>query len=86
MTALNPMMIGVLSTLKMRFRRLHLRHVIDKSDEGKPVVFGTNVLQAMKWALASWNELSAGDHRAQLGADADRGGPRTVAARPPLEP
>ncbi|KAJ0396814.1 hypothetical protein ATCC90586_005323 [Pythium insidiosum] len=59
MTAINPMMIGVLSTLKMRFRRLHLRHVIDKSDEGKPIVFGTNVLQAMIWALTGWDELSA---------------------------
>ncbi|TMW59467.1 hypothetical protein Poli38472_004536 [Pythium oligandrum] len=59
MTTLNPMTSGILSTLKMRYRRHHLRHVIDRSDEGKKHVFGTNVLQAMHWACASWDEMSS---------------------------
>ncbi|GLE09225.1 hypothetical protein PINS_up020816 [Pythium insidiosum] len=58
MTALNPMMIGVLSTLKMRFRRLHLRHVIDKSDEASPRLWHERAA-GDEVALASWNELSA---------------------------
>lgn len=57
-TTVNPIANGTLSTIKMLHRRHHLRHVIDKSDEGKGVQFTTDVLQAMKWASASWDELS----------------------------
>jgi hypothetical protein len=58
MPSLNPMHNGVLATTKMRYRRHHLRHVIDRFDEGKKVSFRTNVLYAMKWATLSWDELS----------------------------
>lgn len=56
---LNPITSGLLSTFKKRFRRHHLRFVIDRNETAKMLSFDVDVLQAMKWAVASWDEVSS---------------------------
>lgn len=56
---LNPITSGVLSTFKKRFRRHHLRYAIDRQDLTKNLSFDVDVLQAMKWATASWEEITS---------------------------
>uniref|UniRef100_H3GY32 HTH CENPB-type domain-containing protein n=1 Tax=Phytophthora ramorum TaxID=164328 RepID=H3GY32_PHYRM len=55
---LNPITSRVVTTFKKRFRRYHLRHAIDKSEATKNSMFDVDVLQAMKWAAASWDEIT----------------------------
>ncbi|KAG6964562.1 hypothetical protein JG687_00005889 [Phytophthora cactorum] len=55
---LNPITSRVVTTFKKRFRRYHLRHAIDKSETSKSTMFDVDVLQAMKWAAASWDEIT----------------------------
>lgn len=55
---LNPITSRVVTTFKKRFRRYHLRHAIDKSETNKSAMFDVDVLQAMKWAAASWDEIT----------------------------
>jgi hypothetical protein len=56
---LNPMFAGILSSFKRRLRRFHLHFAVEKEEDGKKNLFHVDVLQAMKWALASWAEISA---------------------------
>ncbi|GMF40931.1 unnamed protein product [Phytophthora fragariaefolia] len=58
MQMLNPITSRVVTTFKKRFRRYHLRHAIDKSEATKTTMFDVDVLQAMKWAAASWDEIT----------------------------
>ncbi|KAG6623051.1 ars binding protein 1 [Phytophthora cinnamomi] len=58
MQMLNPITSRVVTTFKKRFRRYHLRHAIDKSEAAKSTMFDVDVLQAMKWAAASWDEIT----------------------------
>ncbi|KAL3665100.1 hypothetical protein V7S43_019065 [Phytophthora oleae] len=58
MQMLNPITSRVVTTFKKRFRRYHLRHAIDKSETSKSAMFDVDVLQAMKWAAASWDEIT----------------------------
>ncbi|CEG39416.1 ars binding protein 1 [Plasmopara halstedii] len=55
---LNPITSRVVTTFKKRFRRYHLRHAIDKSETNKRTMFDVDVLQAMKWGAASWDEIT----------------------------
>ncbi|KAF4317791.1 hypothetical protein BBO99_00005665 [Phytophthora kernoviae] len=55
---LNPITSRVVTMFKKRFRRYHLRHAIDKVDSPKGAMFDVDVLQAMKWASASWDEIT----------------------------
>lgn len=55
---LNPITSGVLTTFKKRFRRHHLRYAIDRQEITKTLSFDVDVLQAMKWAMASWEEVA----------------------------
>ncbi|KUG00020.1 Delta(12) fatty acid desaturase [Phytophthora nicotianae] len=55
---LNPITSRVVTTFKKRFRRYHLRHAIDKSETNKSSMFDVDVLQSMKWAAASWDEIT----------------------------
>uniref|UniRef100_A0AAV1UAD4 HTH CENPB-type domain-containing protein n=1 Tax=Peronospora matthiolae TaxID=2874970 RepID=A0AAV1UAD4_9STRA len=57
MQMLNPITCRVVTAFKKRFRRYHLRHAIDKA-EAKNVMFDVDVLQAMKWAAMSWDEIT----------------------------
>ncbi|CAI5718840.1 unnamed protein product [Hyaloperonospora brassicae] len=57
MQMLNPITCRVVTAFKKRFRRYHLRHAIDKA-EAKHVMFDVDVLQAMKWAAISWDEIT----------------------------
>ncbi|CAH0479176.1 unnamed protein product [Peronospora belbahrii] len=57
MQMLNPITSRVVTTFKKRFRRYHLRHAIDKAD-AKSARFDVDVLQAMKWAATSWEEIT----------------------------
>ncbi|TDH74012.1 hypothetical protein CCR75_003653 [Bremia lactucae] len=56
---LNPITARLLTTFKKRFRRYYLRYAIDKAESMKHAMFDVDVLQAMKWANASWDEISA---------------------------
>ncbi|OWZ08587.1 hypothetical protein PHMEG_00018843 [Phytophthora megakarya] len=58
MQMLNPITSRVVNTFKKRFRRYHLRHAIDKAEATKNTMFDVDVLQAMKWAAASWDEIT----------------------------
>lgn len=58
MQMLNPITSRVVTTFKKRFRRYHLRHAIDKAEATKNTMFDADVLQAMKWAAASWDEIT----------------------------
>jgi hypothetical protein len=58
MQMLNPITSRVVTTFKKRFRRYHLRHAIDKAEASKTTMFDVDVLQAMKWATASWDEIT----------------------------
>ncbi|KAE9009102.1 hypothetical protein PF011_g10421 [Phytophthora fragariae] len=58
MQMLNPITSRVVTTFKKRFRRYHLRHAIDKSEATKSTMFDVDVLQAMRWAAASWDEIT----------------------------
>ncbi|GMF11159.1 unnamed protein product [Phytophthora lilii] len=58
MQMLNPITSRVVTTFKKRFRRYHLRHAIDKSEATKNTMFDVDVLQAMKWAAAGWDEIT----------------------------
>eukprot|EP00644_Phytophthora_capsici_P016710 jgi/Phyca11/536099/estExt2_fgenesh1_pg.C_PHYCAscaffold_470061 len=58
MQMLNPITSRVVTTFKKRFRRYHLRHAIDKSETSRNAMFDVDVLQAMKWAAASWDEIT----------------------------
>ncbi|RLN48741.1 hypothetical protein BBJ28_00001474 [Nothophytophthora sp. Chile5] len=55
---LNPITSRVVTIFKKRFRRYHLRHAIDKSETARSTMFDVDVLQAMKWATASWEEIA----------------------------
>lgn len=55
---LNPVTSSLISTFKKRYRRHHVRYAIDKAEEGKKFVFDVDILQAMKWATASWDEVA----------------------------
>ncbi|GAB9469935.1 putative Ars binding protein 1 [Globisporangium polare] len=55
---LNPVTSSLISTFKKRYRRHHVRYAIDKAEEGKKFVFDVDILQAMKWATASWDEVT----------------------------
>lgn len=55
---LNPITSRLVTTFKKRFRRYHLHHAIDKSETSKSTMFDVDVLQAIKWAAASWDEIS----------------------------
>ncbi|RLN54684.1 hypothetical protein BBJ29_009154 [Phytophthora kernoviae] len=55
---LNPITSRVVTMFKKRFRRYHLRHAIDKVDSPKGAMFDVDVLQAMKWASTSWDEIT----------------------------
>ncbi|CAI5707780.1 unnamed protein product [Peronospora effusa] len=57
MQMLNPITSRVVTTFKKRYRRYHLRHAIDKA-ESKSAMFDVDVLQAMKWAITSWEEVT----------------------------
>lgn len=62
---LNPVTASLVTAFKKRFRRHHLRHAIDKGDDvdshgniNRKFAFDIDVLQAMKWAAASWDEVA----------------------------
>ncbi|KAI9909617.1 hypothetical protein PsorP6_014545 [Peronosclerospora sorghi] len=58
MQMLNPITSRVVLTFKKRFRRYHLRYAMNRADK-KSAMFDVDVLQAMKWAVASWDEISS---------------------------
>ncbi|KAF1316122.1 putative Ars binding protein 1, partial [Globisporangium splendens] len=55
---LNPITANLVSTFKKRYRRHHVRYAIDKAEEGKKFLFDVDILQAMRWANASWEEIT----------------------------
>lgn len=56
---LNPFTCSLVATFKKWYRRHHLRHAIDRVEAGKKQdLFDVDILQAMKWAMMSWDEMS----------------------------
>lgn len=55
---LNPVTANLVSTFKKRYRRHHVRYAIDKAEEGKKSLFDVDILQALRWANAAWEEIT----------------------------
>ncbi|XP_052799045.1 uncharacterized protein LOC128230642 [Mya arenaria] len=64
MTVLQPMDAGIIQTLKLKYRKRQIAHVLSEMDRnssqmGPEILRVFNILQDMYWINSSWNEVKA---------------------------
>jgi len=56
---IQPMDAGIIAAFKKRYRRSQLYRALDLEEAGSDDIYKVDQLQAMKWAVAAWNDISS---------------------------
>lgn len=55
---IQPMDALIIAAFKRHYRRFHLQNALDRDEKNEVNLYKVDQLTAMRWCLASWNEIS----------------------------